>query len=45
MASKDARAGASSLRGYRELDRFRALRDRFDPHRRFRSVQSERLGL
>ena len=43
--AKDARAGASSLRGYPDLDRFRALRDRYDPHRRFRSVQSERLGL
>ena len=43
--AKDARAGASSLRGYPELDRFRRLRDRYDPHRRFRSVQSERLGL
>ena len=43
--AKDARAGASSLRGYPELDRFRRLRDRFDPHRRFRSLLSERLGL
>ena len=43
--AKDARAGASSLRGYPDRDRFRALRERYDPHRRFRSVQSERLGL
>ena len=43
--AKDARAGASSLRGYPELARFRALRDRYDPERRFRSLLSERLGL
>ena len=43
--AKDARAGASTLRGYPDLDRFRAVRDRVDPHRRFRSLQSERLGL
>ena len=43
--AKDARAGASSLRGYPDLPRFRELRDRYDPHRQFRSVQSERLGL
>ena len=43
--AKDARAGAASLRGYPHLDRLRAVRDRVDPGRRFRSLQSERLGL
>lgn len=43
--AKDARAGASSLRGYPDLDLFRELKARFDPERRFRSAQSERLGL
>ncbi len=43
--AKDARAGASSLRGYPDLDRFRAFKARRDPDRRFRSLQSERLGL
>ncbi len=43
--AKDARAGAASLRGYPHLERFRALRDQFDPGRRFRSLLSERLGL
>ena len=43
--AKDARAGASSLRGYPDLARFKAVRDRVDPRRRFRSLQSERLGL
>lgn len=43
--AKDARGGAAMLRGYPDLDRFRELKARFDPDRRFRSVQSERLGL
>ncbi len=43
--AKDARAGASMLRGYPDLHRFRTLRDRYDPQRRFRSLLSERLGL
>ncbi len=43
--AKDARTGASMLRGYPDLPRFRAVRDRVDPARRFRSLQSERLGL
>ena len=43
--AKDARGGAAMLRGYPDLDRFRELKARFDPERRFRSVQSERLGL
>jgi decaprenylphospho-beta-D-ribofuranose 2-oxidase len=42
--AKDARAGVSALAGY-ELPRFRRVRDRVDPDRRFRSLQSERLGL
>ncbi len=43
--AKDARAGVSTLRGYDRLDAFRAVRARVDPDRRFRSLQSERLGL
>ena len=43
--AKDARAGVASLRGYPHLDQMRAVRDRVDPGRRFRSLQSERLGL
>ncbi len=43
--AKDSRSGASALRGYPELAAFRAVRDRVDPERRFRSLQSERLGL
>ena len=42
--AKDARAGVSALAGY-DLARFRRVRDRVDPDRRFRSLQSERLGL
>ncbi|WP_430929578.1 hypothetical protein [Methylobacterium tardum] len=44
--AKDARGGAGLLRdGYPRLDEFSRTRDRYDPRRRFRSVQSERLGL
>lgn len=44
--AKDARGGAALLRdGYPRLDEFARTRDRYDPRRRFRSVQSERLGL
>ena len=44
--AKDARGGAGLLRdGYPRLHEFARTRDRFDPRRRFRSVQSERLGL
>ena len=43
--AKDARSGVSTLRGYPQLDAFRAVRDRVDPQRRLRSLQSERLGL
>jgi decaprenylphospho-beta-D-ribofuranose 2-oxidase len=44
--AKDARAGArAGLQGYPNLDAFRHVRDRLDPHHRFRSLQSERLGL
>lgn len=44
--AKDARAGAAMMaRGYPNLARFAAVRDRVDPERRFRSLQSERLGL
>ncbi len=42
--AKDARAGVSALAGY-DLPAFRRVRDRVDPGRRFRSLQSERLGL
>ncbi|MCJ2053870.1 FAD-binding oxidoreductase [Methylobacterium sp. J-070] len=44
--AKDARGGARLLRdGYPRLEEFSRTRDRYDPRRRFRSVQSERLGL
>ena len=43
--AKDARAGVSTLRGYERLGDFRAVRARVDPGGRFRSLQSERLGL
>lgn len=43
--TKDSRAGASMLHGYPQLEDFRKVRDRVDPERRFRSLQSERLGL
>ncbi len=43
--AKDARQGTSMLRGYPELDRFREVRAKVDPNSRFRSLQSERLGL
>jgi FAD/FMN-containing dehydrogenase len=43
--AKDARTGAASLRGYPDLDRFRQVREAIDPAHRFRSLQSERLGL
>jgi FAD/FMN-containing dehydrogenase len=44
--AKDARADPAMLRaGYPRLAAFAAIRDRVDPARRFRSVQSERLGL
>ncbi len=44
--AKDARMGAGILkRGYPQLARFAEIRDAHDPDRRFRSVQSERLGL
>lgn len=43
--AKDARTGVAGLRGYKALDAFREQRDRIDPNHRFRSLQSERLGL
>jgi FAD/FMN-containing dehydrogenase len=44
--AKDARMGPAMLRrGYPGLDAFRALRERYDPTRKFASLQSERLGL
>ena len=43
--AKDARTGVAGLRGYKDLDAFREQRDRIDPNHRFRSLQSERLGL
>jgi FAD/FMN-containing dehydrogenase len=44
--AKDARAGATMMRrGYSRLDRFRAVRARVDPARKFQSLQSQRLDL
>ena len=43
--TKDACTGSSMLRGYKQLEAFRTVRDRVDPQHRFRSLQSERLGL
>lgn len=44
--AKDARMGAGDFRrGYPRLDEFRAVRDAVDPTHKFRSLQSERLGL
>ena len=44
--AKDARAPRELLdRGYPEIDRFRELRRKIDPDRKFRSLLSERLGL
>jgi decaprenylphospho-beta-D-ribofuranose 2-oxidase len=43
--AKDARTSPASIRrGYPALARFLAVRNRVDPERRFRSVQSERLA-
>jgi len=44
--AKDARLSRQAFeQGYPQLDAFRAVRERVDPERRFRSLQSERLGL
>ncbi len=43
--AKDSRMNAAMLRGYAELERFRAVRAAVDPHRKFSSLQSQRLGL
>ncbi|MCK8786191.1 FAD-binding oxidoreductase [Roseomonas sp. NAR14] len=44
--AKDSRTGARMMRrGYPRLDEFLALRERYDPHRRFESLQSQRLDL
>lgn len=44
--AKDSRSDAALLTsGYRRLDAFRAVRDRYDPQRRFRSLLSDRLDL
>jgi FAD/FMN-containing dehydrogenase len=44
--AKDARMGAAMLqRGYGELEAFKALRHAADPSGKFKSLQSERLGL
>ena len=43
--AKDARSGSGVLKGYPNLDAFREVREAVDPTHRFRSLQSERLGL
>ena len=44
--AKDSRAGAAIFAGgYARLPRFREIRRATDPHGRFASLQSERLGL
>ena len=44
--AKDARTPREVFeRGYPDVEDFRRLRRTIDPERRFRSVQSERLGL
>ncbi|HVJ53361.1 MAG TPA: FAD-binding oxidoreductase [Aliidongia sp.] len=43
--AKDARSGPEMLHGYPMLSRFRAVREAVDPHHRFASAQSIRLGL
>ena len=43
--AKDARSGVGVLKGYANLDAFRDVREAVDPSHRFRSLQSERLGL
>jgi decaprenylphospho-beta-D-ribofuranose 2-oxidase len=44
--AKDARGTPALLRqGYKRLDEFTATRTRFDPHAKFSSLQSQRLGL
>ena len=44
--AKDARMGAPMLQsGYKRLDEFRAVRRRYGVEQRFRSAQSDRLGL
>ncbi|GAC1339341.1 MAG: FAD-binding oxidoreductase [Acetobacteraceae bacterium] len=43
--AKDARMGAEMLAGYPGLAEFRAVRQRYGLDQRFRSAQSDRLGL
>lgn len=44
--AKDSRSTPALLTsGYPRLDAYRAVRDRYDPERRFRSLLSDRLGL
>jgi FAD/FMN-containing dehydrogenase len=44
--AKDARADAAMMRsGYSRLDRFKRVRDAWDPQRKFASAQSQRLDL
>jgi len=44
--AKDARASAKMIeRGYPNLARFKSIRAKVDPERRFASLQSQRLGL
>ncbi len=44
--AKDARAPREFFeRGYPDVENFRRLRSKIDPERKFRSAQSERLGL
>lgn len=44
--AKDARMDRIMFeRGYAKLAAFKAIKEKVDPHRKFRSIQSERLGL
>jgi decaprenylphospho-beta-D-ribofuranose 2-oxidase len=44
--AKDARMGARMLeRGYPRISEFAAVRQRFDPDRKMRSLLSDRLGI
>jgi FAD/FMN-containing dehydrogenase len=44
--AKDARMGARMLeRGYPRIAEFAAVRQRFDPDRKMRSLLSDRLGI
>jgi decaprenylphospho-beta-D-ribofuranose 2-oxidase len=44
--AKDSRSESKLLSSsYKQIDRFRAVRGRYDPNRRFRSLLSDRLGI